>query len=76
VQGTWEVTITRLNREKFTDKLPQNRPPTEGEEVKCRTPAGETVLVKVVSSVDRRPPNGPGMGVWAFNALEIIPEAS
>jgi len=75
VQGTWEVTVTRLNKEKFTDRLPQNRPPTEGEKVRCHTAAGEPVLVKVVSSVDRRPPNGAGLGVWAFHALEIFPEA-
>jgi hypothetical protein len=74
VQGTWEVTITRLNKQKFTDRIPQNRPPTEGEKVRCHTASGETVWVKVVSSVHRRPPNGPGLGVWAFNALEIIPD--
>jgi hypothetical protein len=75
MQGTWEVTITRLNKQKFTARLPQNRPPTEGEKVRFDTAEGDTVWVQVFGNVHRTPPNGPGMGVWAFKALEIHPEA-
>jgi hypothetical protein len=70
MQGTWEAKVTRVNGEKFTCTLPNNRPPVKGEKVKCHI-GDETVWVRVVNDARWRTPNERGLGFWTFDAEEI-----
>jgi hypothetical protein len=69
VTGTWNVTITRLDRSTFTYSEQSAREPSRGEILEH---VRERRLIKAeVQSIHHDKPKAGGLGVWTIGAAEI-----